>query len=130
MRVHAAVVVEVLLHAARLATDGNRNRAAFLGHVSLQQLPVFFKLRVEENVQDGVQAGGQWEEYEGDGLHYLGADGDGGDQRREREKRDRAEEDAVGEDEPGNVLNHARVGVLGKVLLLQVAVEFSVDDGH
>lgn len=130
MRVHAAVVVEILLHAARLAADGHGHRPALLGKVSLQQLPVFLELWVEEDIQDWVQASGQREKDQRDGLHDLRADRDGGDQRREGEKGHGAEEDAVGEDEPSNVLNHARVRALGKVLLFQVAVEFGVDDGH
>lgn len=130
MRVHAAVVVEILLHAPRLAADRHGHRPALPGQVSLQHLPVFFELGVEEHIQDRVQASGQREEDQRDRLHDLGADRDGGDERREGEEGHGAEEDAVGEDEPRHVLDRAGLRALGEVLRFQVAVEFGVDDGH
>lgn len=91
-----------------------------------QQAEIIPAVGVEEQVEHGVQAGGQGQDHQEDGFDDLRGDEEEVERGREGEEGHRAVEEAVGEDQPGHVLDHGAVPDSAALALQQAAVQSDV----
>lgn len=91
-----------------------------------QQAEIISEVGVEEQVEQGVQAGGQGQDHKEDGFDDLWGDEEEVERGREGEEGHWAVEEAVGEDQPGHMFDHGTVPDSAELPLQQVAVESDV----
>lgn len=91
-----------------------------------QQAEVISEVGVEEQVQQGIQASGQGQDHKKDRFDDLWGDEEEAECGGEGEEGHWAVEEAVGEDQPGHVLDHGTVPDSAELPLQQVAVESDV----
>lgn len=97
----------------------------------LSQAPqVLLKVGVEEDVEEGVETGRERADDQEDELGDLGTQEGEVQQGGEGQEGHGAVEDAVGEEQQGDVLHHGAVPGVLRVPLLQAAVEPGVGHGH
>lgn len=88
-----------------------------------QQAQVISEVGVEEQVEQGVQTGGQGQDHKEHGFDDLWGDEEEVECGGEGKEGHWAVEEAVGEDQPGHMLDHGAVPDSAELPLQQVAVE-------
>lgn len=91
-----------------------------------QQAEVISEVGVEEEVKQRIQAGRQGQDHEEDGFNDLWGDEEEVECGGEGEEGHWAVEQAVGEDQPGHMLDHGTVPDSTELSLQQAAVESDV----
>ena len=91
-----------------------------------QQAEIISEVGVEKQVEQGVQAGGQGQDHKEDVFDDLWGDEEEVECAGEGEEGHWAVEEAVGEDQPGHMLDHGTVPDSAELALQQVAVESDV----
>lgn len=119
-------VIGAFLHVISPAGLGE---AALVLPLLPQQAEVISEVGVEEQVEQGVEAGRQGQDHKEDGFDDLWGDKEEIEGRGEGEEGHWAVEEAVGEDQPGHMLDHGAVPDSAELPLQQVAVESDVGAG-